>query len=66
MMKRILAVLIALGALAGCGNDEQPAPSTNDLFKVYNVSVNGQPVPCVVYDDANRGSELSCNWSVYK
>lgn len=66
-MKKFLAVVamgIALTGLSACASEE---PLTqDDLFTTYNVNVNGQSVPCIVYDDGNYGSELTCNWGVYK
>lgn len=66
-MKKFLAVIalsVSMIGLSACG--AEAAPTQDQLFTVYNVNVNGQSVPCIIYDDAARGAELSCNWSVYK
>ena len=60
-----LAAVFAVIGLSGCGDDER-VPTQDELFTSYNINVNGQSVPCVVYDDGNYGSELTCNWGVYK
>jgi len=58
-MKRAL-ILIAVLALAGCGETEPG--SVGGTTEVIRVDVDGRKVTCIVWDGHNAGG-VSCDWN---
>lgn len=63
MSKRLVVVLAACLALAGCSN-EPPAPGERqqNLEQRDYVLRDGRTVTCIVRDEVNKGG-LSCDWA---
>lgn len=66
---RIATLILGSLLLAGCTPPwhVEPLPSTPKeaitKAKAFEVKTpDGQTVTCVTYDDANFGTELSCDW----
>lgn len=53
---------LALGTLAGCGNDpDKPSGKPSGKFGVVTVNVDGRDVRCVTWKDGYGGG-LDCDW----